>query len=100
MSTTLPLLDMVRQVLLHPPGGITGLVDELLRVCGEHRLQLEWQADRCRVRSCEGDWEALTDVALKKSAFRAILARIANLCNEQIPNSVSPYGGQSELTLA
>ena len=39
------------------------------------------------------------DVPLRKSALRAILARVAALCNERTPNSVSPYGGQGELSV-
>ena len=41
--------------------------------------------------------EELIELPLRKSAFRAILARVAVLCNERCPNSVSPYGGQGEL---
>ncbi|HLN30593.1 MAG TPA: hypothetical protein VK395_22830 [Gemmataceae bacterium] len=68
-------------------------------VCLEHGLQLEWQADRCRFRPLGGNWEELTDVNLRKSGFRALLARVAALCNERTPNSVSPYGGRGELSL-
>jgi hypothetical protein len=28
-----------------------------------------------------------------------MLARVAALCNEKCPNSLSPYGGQGELTV-
>jgi hypothetical protein len=38
-------------------------------------------------------------VPFQKSVFRAILARLAALCNEQSPDSVSPYGGASELSV-
>jgi hypothetical protein len=44
-----------------------------------------------------GDVAELTEVPLARSVFRAILARVAVLCNERSPNSVSPYGGQGEL---
>src|SRR5438132_1432009 len=88
----------LRRVLVHPTGGVAGLVDELLTLCQEHDLQLDWQADRCRVRSRKGDWEELIDVPVRKSVFRAILARMAALCNERTPNSVSPYGGQGEFS--
>ncbi|MCI0377982.1 MAG: hypothetical protein L0215_10270 [Gemmataceae bacterium] len=75
------------------------MVDELLQVCRQHGLQLDWQSDRCRVRSVGRDWEELLDEPLRKSVFRAILARVATLCNKQIPNSVSPYGGHGELSV-
>ena len=96
MNTTSQLAEIIRGVLTQPTGGIAGLVDHLLAECRKHRLQLEWQAGRYRVRSFGGHWEELTDVPLRKSVFRAILARLAALCNEQTPNAVSPYGGQCE----
>lgn len=90
---------LLRNAFEHPTRGVVGLVDDLLMACREHGLQLDWQADHCRVRSAGGDWEELLDVPLRKSVFRAILARIAALCNERRPNSVSPYGGQAELLM-
>jgi hypothetical protein len=38
-----------------------------------------------------------TDLSLPKSAFRAILARLATLCNERVPDSVTPYGGEGQV---
>ena len=49
------------------------------------------------MRSATGAWEELNELPVRKSVFRAVLARVAVLCNEQTPNSVSPYGGQGEL---
>lgn len=92
-----PIFDRLRQVLMQPTNGVVGLVDDLLTLCGQHGLQLDWQADRCRVRSPGGAWHDLLHVPFRKSVFRAILARIAALCNEQVPSSVSPYDGQGEL---
>jgi hypothetical protein len=99
MNTTLPIAALLHRVLLQPERGVIGLVDDLLAMCHEHGLQLDWQADRYCVRFNGGDWEELTDVALRKSVFRAILARVAVLCNECTPNSVSLYGGQGELAV-
>jgi hypothetical protein len=96
MSTTSHISAVLRRVLMNPAGGVPGLVDELLAVCREHGLQLDWQAERCRLRSSGGEGEEVVDVPIRKSVFRAILARIAVLCNERTPNSVSPYGGQGE----
>jgi hypothetical protein len=99
MSTTSQVSDEFRRALVHPTRGVAGLVDDLLGVCQKHGLQLDWQADRCRVRSFGGEWEELVDVPLRKSVFRAILARVAALCNERTPNSVSPYGGHGQLAV-
>src|SRR5262245_37249153 len=99
MNTTAQLSGILRGVLTRPSGGMVGLVDDLLVVCLEHGLELEWQADRCRFRPLGGTWEELTRVTPRKSVFRALLARVAVLCNERTPNSVSPYGGQGELSV-
>src|SRR5262245_21525223 len=97
MSTTSQFSEVLHRVLLEPTGGVTGLVDSLLTACRDHGLELDWQPDIYRVRSVGGEWEELTDVQLRPSVFRAILARVALLCNERTPNSVSPYGGRGEL---
>jgi hypothetical protein len=44
------------------------------------------------------NWEELGDLAIPKAVFRAVLARIAVLCNEETPNAVSPYGGQGHFS--
>jgi hypothetical protein len=96
MNTTSHIAEELRRVLTHPRHGVVGLVDDLLTVCQKHHLQLDWQNNRCRVRFTGGAWEELTDLPIRKSIFRAILACIATLCNEKTPNAVSPYGGQYE----
>jgi hypothetical protein len=97
MNTTSPFAGTLRNAFERPSRGVVGLVDDLLRLCQEQGLQLDWQADRCRVRSLAGGSEEVLDRPVRKSVFRAILARVAALCNERSPNSVSPYGGQGEL---
>jgi len=98
MNTTSQLGEALRGALERPERGVVGMVDDLLRLCPEHGLRLDGHADRCRVHLPNGDSEEVIGVPLRKSVFRAILARIATLCNEQRPNSVSPYGGQGRLS--
>src|SRR5205807_2565169 len=74
-------------------------VDDLLKICGDYGLQIDWRADYIRIRSHGGGWEELMGVPFRNSVFRAILARVAVLCNERIPNSVSPYGVQGEVAI-
>jgi hypothetical protein len=89
----------LRSVLMQPAHGVVGLVDDLLALCAEHGLELDWRAERLRVRSDTADWQELNDVPLRTSVFRAILARVAALCNEQSPGACSPYGGQAEISV-
>jgi hypothetical protein len=100
VSAVSNISDELRRIVMEPTCGIVGLVDELLAACARYDLHLDWNAERCRIRCGEGKWEELTGMILRKSVFRAILARIAALCNERVQNSVSPYGGEGELDLA
>jgi hypothetical protein len=99
MSAKPDFSEVLRRILLHPTRGVVGLVDDLLAMCQEHDLQLECQAGRWRLRSSTGPWHEWIDVSLRKSVLRVTLARVAVLCNERSPNSVSPYGGQGEITV-
>jgi hypothetical protein len=99
MNTPTQLTEVVRSALASPGRDVVGLVDELLRACPEQGLQLDWHADRCRIRFLTNGPDDGIDWAPRKSVFRAILARVAALCNERKPDSVSPYGGKGELAV-
>jgi hypothetical protein len=75
------------------------LVDELLTASREHEIQLGWQAGRCQVNIPQADPPERIEVAVQKSVMRAVLARVAVLCNERVPNSVSPYRGRGEVAI-
>jgi hypothetical protein len=99
MNATMELSHALESLFRQPPHGVVGLVDGLLKLCPPHGLQLEWQAGRCRVRSVDIGSEELLTSPMRKSIFRAILARVATLCNERRANSVSQYGGEGELAV-
>lgn len=100
MNTTSSPLEQLCVALMSPTHHVVGLVDDLLAACQDHGLRLDWQDGCCRLRSLGGGGaEGVIDVPLRKPVFRAILARMAALCNERRPNSVSPYGGQGELSV-
>jgi hypothetical protein len=97
MSNPSSFLDLVRHVFRPAHSGVVDLVDDLLGLCSEQGLELVWRADACHVRSLGVEPEESLEVPLPKSVFRAVLARLATLCNERNPGSVSPYGGEGEL---
>ncbi len=99
MNTTKQLSGALQSVFESPTRGVVGLVDDLLRMCPAQGLQLDWHADRCRIRSVDNGSQDVLTLPLRKSVFRAILARVATLCNERSAGSVSPYGGQGELVV-
>jgi hypothetical protein len=99
MSNPSPFLDRIRQVFRPTQRGVVGLVDDLLGSCQKQELQLDWHDGQCRVRAIGAEPEESIEVPVSKSVFRAVLARLAALCNERKPASVSPYGGKGELTI-
>ena len=99
MKTLSPLSEQLQRAFEPTGRGDVGLVDELLELCREQGLQLDWRDQQCRIRSLDAEPQETVEVPLPKSVFRAILARAAVLCNECTPNSVSPYGGEGELAI-
>ena len=96
MNSTPELTTDLRQVLEHSAGSVVDLVDHLLSVCQERGLQLDWRLGVCRVSA--GGQEEKVETRLQKPVFRAVLARLAALCNELRPNSVTPYGGEGKVS--
>ena len=62
-------------------------------------LELVWSAGTCRAKIRHGLTVESVEIPFRKPVFRAILARIAALCNLGKPDSVSPYGGQGQLSV-
>jgi hypothetical protein len=99
MNTRSEAAAAFRDAIEHPDRGVIGVVDDLLRLCREKGVQLDWTADCWRIRPLAGGSDELLDRPDRKSVFRAILARLAVLCNDSSPGSVSPYGGQGSLSI-
>ncbi|MBI1832945.1 MAG: DUF2934 domain-containing protein [Planctomycetes bacterium] len=98
MSVSSPYLAALRKAVEAPSNGFVSIVDDVLALCRQHALQLEWRDNKCRVRSHERD--DVIEFSLRKSGFRAMLARIASLCDEQAPGTFEPYGGSGALSSA
>lgn len=99
MNPGSPLSERVQRAFEPTGSGVVGLVDALLDACPEQGLQLHWHAGRCCVRPLGAPTQGSTEMPLPKSVFRAVLARMAALCNERIPDSVSPYGGEGDVSI-
>jgi hypothetical protein len=91
--------DRLRRAFAPTQGGIVGVTDQLLEACVGSDVEFKRVGNRCVSNwTVNGETkEAL--VPLPAAAFRTILARIAALCNEHSPNAVTPYGGESLLTV-
>lgn len=99
MSAVSEFHERVEKAFEPTPRGVVGLVDDLLSLACEQGLALNWRDGRCRIRTLDAQEGEVTEISLQKSLFRAILARVAALCNEQMPDAASPYGGEGALTV-
>ncbi len=99
MNTTSRISEALHEIIDHPTGGVVTLVDDLLALCRDEGLGVEWQGSLLPVRSFEGDVDESLNLSVPTSAFRTILARMAAICNAQNQGSVSPYGGKAVLSL-
>lgn len=91
--------DCLRRAFAPTQHGVVGLTEQLLEACIGSDVAFERVGDRCVCRwTARGETQEAT-VPLPPAAFRTILARIAVLCNERSPNSVSPYGGEGQLAI-
>ena len=97
MILTRTVADRLQLSFSPTPLGVVGLTDQLLGACIGGDVVSERVGDRCVYRwVVDGDAQEGV-VPTRPAAFRTILARIAALCNERLPNSVTPYGGEGLL---
>lgn len=91
----------LRGVLRTPlsASGIVGLTEQMLAVLRDKDLRIEFRSDLLLVLPTGGDEREGASLPLKQSVARAVLARIAFLCNERAPGSVTPYGGEGDIVV-
>lgn len=99
MNKQASLSERFTRALTTSNQGVVGLVDELLAASQEQGIRLCWQSGRCHVSILKADSPDQFEVPVQKSVIRAVLARVAALCNERTPNSATPYGGVGEVTV-
>jgi hypothetical protein len=99
MSDPSALASNLTRALTTPTNGVLGLVDDLLSAARDHDLRLRWQAGQCEISAPKAVPPVRVEVPLPKSVVRAALARVAALCNERVPNSVTPYRGRGEVAV-
>jgi transcriptional regulator with XRE-family HTH domain len=79
--------------MANPSGGIIGIVDRLLAIAAERPFRIEAADGGYRVTMSGREAMASSH----RPIFRAILARVAVLCDEQAPGTFSPYGGRGTI---
>ncbi len=91
--------DRLQRAFRPTQRGVVGLTEQLLGACVGGDVEFERVGDRCVYRWTEGGHTQEAPVPFSPAAFRTILARVATLCNERSPGSVSPYGGEGKLVV-
>jgi hypothetical protein len=91
--------DRLRLAFAPTQDGIVGLTNQLLDACAGSEVEFKRIGDHCVCNWTVGGETEEAPVPLPPAAFRTILARIAALCNEGSPSSVSPYGGKGLLAV-
>jgi len=90
--------DRVRQAFMPTPLGVAGLTDQLIGACAGGGVEFERVGDRCAYRWTVGGETHEGTAPFPPAAFRTVLARVAALCNESRPDSVTPYRGEGVLS--
>lgn len=91
--------DRVQSAFNPTTRGVVGLVDDLLYLCRLYQLRINFRDGHCAICRLGADAQESLDVPVPKSVFRAALARIAAICNEQRPDSVTPYRGEGNIAV-
>lgn len=97
MSAVGNIVERLQIAFTPASGGVVGVVDELLSLCHEDGLRLDWRSDKCHMQMLGAEPREAIDVPMPIAVFRTILARVAAMYNEGNPDSVSPYCGQGKL---
>ena len=99
MNQSIDFADRVQLAFRTTERGVVGLVGDLLGLCRLLQLRFNFSNGLCLVNGLGADAQEALDIPVPKSVFRAALARIAAICNEQHPQSVSPYKGKVNIAL-
>lgn len=99
MIDSTPFTELVRMAFQPKPRGVVGLVDNLLSLCRLYQLRINFQDGHCSVRRLGAGAQESIDIPVPRSVFRAALARIAAICNEQCSELVTPYRGEATITV-
>lgn len=92
-SSPSSFLESVGRAFRPTDRGVVGLVIDLLQLCTEQGLELDWHTGHCRAHSLGIEPVESIDLPLPQSVFRAALARLAALCNDRDSGADSPYEG-------
>ena len=74
-------------------------MSDLLKACPDGGLELTWSDEHCHIVILPAKPSGYRN-SDAESFHAHVIARVAALCNEHQPNSVSPYGGQGDFSWA
>jgi hypothetical protein len=73
-----------------PDNGVIGLADSILELCPFEGLRLDWRDNECRIQLGNGNGLGEVSVPFRKAVFRALLARMFALCQENTTGTINP----------
>jgi hypothetical protein len=80
-------------------GGVLGLVDDILDRLVQNRMRLHWIRSGVTEVSLDGGEPRTFEFAFRNSIARAVIARIAVLCDDEIKRDpIYPYRGVGSFT--
>lgn len=97
MNDTSQVLKEIEESLTEGPRNVVELVDDLLPTFQKQAMVLKWNDGKCCFHCLPDGALDSRGVPIPRSVFRSVLARMAVLCNQNVPDSVTPYGGEGEL---
>ena len=73
--------------------------DEFMQLCAEHELRLRLEPSQCVVEASGGKESIdVIENPMRRSQFRAVLARIVAISSECSNSIMTPYGGDWEIS--
>jgi hypothetical protein len=120
MTATVADVTHITTILEPLSGGVVALVDRLLEFCREHDIEMHRTDAGVEVHPLVDDYELPTEDYFARPTtewyrdrrhrqtlvtmpevmnrlFRTVLARLAKLCDDHGPKSVSPYNGTGHI---
>jgi hypothetical protein len=96
MNDEARFVNSIEELFIRGPRPVVELVWDLLSAADAHGVRLGWDDGKCDISSVRTTGEHRS-VALPLSVFRAVLARLAALCERDSHDDFSPYRWEGKL---
>jgi hypothetical protein len=91
------VFDAIIDLFQKPQLGCVAIVDGILKIACKFPLKFEWAEDRCQLQILNSDQQ--TKMPIRKSTFRAIIARVATIASEKSFLAFNPSVGDENFSI-